>query len=57
MDFELMAETLPKLLSGVPTTLTLVSSSLLLGFVVAVILAQLRVSKNLLVSNSTTWKL
>ena len=51
MDFELMAETLPKLLSGVPTALTLVLSSLLLGFLVAIILAQMRVSKNLLVSN------
>lgn len=51
MDFELMAETLPKLLSGVPVTLTLVVSSLLLGFVFAVILAQMRLSKNLLMSN------
>jgi octopine/nopaline transport system permease protein len=50
MDFELMAETLPKLLSGVPTTLTLVVSSLLLGFVFAVILAQMRLSNNLLMS-------
>ena len=50
MDFELMAETFPKLLSGVPVTLTLVMSSLLLGFVFAVILAQMRLSKNLLLS-------
>jgi len=50
MDFELMAETLPKLLSGLPTTLTLVVSSLLLGFVFAVILAQMRLSNNLLMS-------
>ena len=39
MDFEFMAETLPKLLAGVPVTLSLVVSSLLLGFVVAVIIA------------------
>ena len=51
MDFELMAETLPKLLAGVPVTLTLVVSSLLLGFVFAVILAQMRLSGNLLLSN------
>ena len=51
MDFELMAETLPKLLSGVPVTLTLVVSSLILGFVFAVILALMRLSKNLLMSN------
>ena len=51
MDFELMAETLPKLLAGVPVTLTLVVSSLLLGFVFAVILAQMRLSRNLLLSN------
>ena len=51
MDFELMAETLPKLLAGVPVTLTLVLSSLLLGFVFAVILAQMRLSRNLLLSN------
>lgn len=51
MDFELMAETLPRLLSGVPVTLTLVVSSLILGFVFAVILAQMRLSNNLLMSN------
>lgn len=51
MDFQLMAETLPKLLSGVPITLTLVVSSLLFGFVFAVILAQMRLSNNLLMSN------
>ncbi|MDX2315740.1 MAG: ABC transporter permease [Gammaproteobacteria bacterium] len=51
MDFELMAETLPKLLAGVPVTLTLVVSSLLLGFLFAVILAQMRLSRNLLLSN------
>ncbi len=51
MDFELIAETLPKLLAGVPVTLTLVLSSLLLGFVVAVIIAQIRLSRSLLLSN------
>jgi len=51
MDFELMAETFPRLLAGVPVTLTLVVSALLLGFIVAVIIAQMRLSSNLLVSN------
>ena len=50
MDFELMAETLPKLLGGVPVTLTLVASSLLFGLVFAVILAKMRLSTNLLLS-------
>ena len=50
MDFDLMAESLPKLVSGIPVTLTLVSSSLALGFVFAVILALMRLSSNLLVS-------
>ncbi len=46
MDFELMVESLPKLIAGVPTTLSLVASSLVLGFVFAVILAQMRLSRN-----------
>jgi octopine/nopaline transport system permease protein len=50
MDFEFMAETFPKLVAGVPVTLSLVGSSLVLGFVFAVILAQMRLSKNLLLS-------
>jgi octopine/nopaline transport system permease protein len=50
MDFELMANTFPKLIAGVPITLTLVASSLALGFVFAVILAQMRLSNNLLIS-------
>ena len=45
-----MAETFPKLIAGVPVTLSLVGSSLVLGFVFAVILAQMRLSKNLLLS-------
>ena len=50
MDFELMAESFTKLIAGVPVTLSLVGSSLVLGFVFAVILAQMRLSKNLLLS-------
>ena len=51
MNFELMAESFPKLIAGIPVTLALVASSLALGFVFAVILAQMRLSKNLLLSN------
>ncbi len=50
MNFELMAESLPKLIAGVPITLSLVAGSLALGFVFAVILAQLRLSRNPLLS-------
>ncbi len=45
-----MAESFPKLVAGVPITLSLVASSLVLGFVFAVILAQMRLSSNLVVS-------
>ena len=51
MNFELMTESFPKLIAGIPVTLALVASSLALGFVFAVILAQMRLSKNLLLSN------
>jgi octopine/nopaline transport system permease protein len=50
MDFDLMSETFPKLMAGLPVTLILVASSLALGFVFAVILAQMRLSSNLLAS-------
>jgi octopine/nopaline transport system permease protein len=50
MDFEFMAETFSQLIAGVPVMLSLVGSSLVLGFVFAVILAQMRLSKNLLLS-------
>jgi octopine/nopaline transport system permease protein len=50
MDFALMAESFTKLIAGVPVTLSLVGSSLVFGFVFAVILAQMRLSKNLLLS-------
>ncbi len=46
MDFELMAESFPMLIAGVPITLSLVASSLVLGFVFAVVLAQVRLSRN-----------
>ena len=46
MKFDIMKESFPILLVGVPETLILVSISLLIGFVLAVLFAQLRLSKN-----------
>ncbi len=46
MKFDIMKESFPILLAGVPETLILVSISLLIGFVLAVLFAQLRLSKN-----------
>ncbi|WP_349963200.1 ABC transporter permease [Rhizobium sp. ZPR3] len=46
MDFELMREAFPKLIAAVPTSLTLATISLCLGFALAVPLALMRVSKN-----------
>lgn len=40
-----MAEAFPALIEGIPTTLILVASSLSLGFVFAVLLAQMRLSR------------
>jgi len=50
MDFALMAESFPKLMAGLPVTLALVASSLALGIVFAVIIAQMRLSSNWLLS-------
>lgn len=48
MDLEIMADAFPALIEGVPTTLILVASSLALGFVFALLLAQMRLSSKLL---------
>lgn len=50
MNLEIMAEAFPQLIEGIPTTLTLVTSSLALGFVLAVVLAQMRLSKGIVLS-------
>lgn len=42
----MMKESLPQLVGGVPETFLLVSVSLFIGFILAVIFAQLRLSKN-----------
>ena len=47
MNFELMIETFPKLLSGLNLTIQLVTISLFIGFCLAIGLALLRLSNNL----------
>ncbi|KJF65244.1 ABC transporter permease, partial [Rhizobium nepotum 39/7] len=51
MDIQLIIESFPKLLAAVPTTLTLAFISLLIGFVVSVPVALMRLSKNRIVSS------
>lgn len=46
MDFEIIAESLPKLMSGMFVTLQITGISVVLGFILAVPLAVMRVSKN-----------
>ena len=50
MNFELMIETFPKLLSGLNLTIQLVTISLLLGFCLAIGFALLRLSNNTFLS-------
>jgi len=50
MNFELMIETFPKLLSGLNITIQLVTISLFLGFCLAIGLALLRLSNNTFLS-------
>ncbi|MCM2446930.1 ABC transporter permease [Rahnella sp. CG8] len=46
MDFQLIAESFPRLLAAVPTTLTLASVSIFIGFIISVPIALMRLSKN-----------
>lgn len=46
MDFELIKESFPQIMSGLPETLLLVGASLAIGFLVAVAIAQMRLSGN-----------
>lgn len=50
MDWEIFAESVPAILSALPVTLTLVSISLLFGFVLAVIIALGRLSPYMLLN-------
>jgi octopine/nopaline transport system permease protein len=52
MDFELMAESWPKLLNAVPDTLLLAVSSLVVGFCLAILVALMRLSPNRAISGS-----
>tara|TARA_E500000318_G_scaffold109950_1_gene124167 strand:- start:7843 stop:8589 length:747 start_codon:yes stop_codon:yes gene_type:complete len=45
MDFELMVEAFPKILSGLPVTMVLAATSLFLGFFLAIVIALLRTSR------------
>lgn len=51
MDIQLIIESFPKLIAAVPTTLALAFISLLIGFVVSVPVALMRLSKNRIVSS------
>jgi octopine/nopaline transport system permease protein len=51
MDFELMSDAFPKLLSVVSTTLMLAFSSVVIGFFFAVPIAVMRLSKSWILSN------
>lgn len=46
MNFELMKESFPRLIGGVPETLVLVAISLALGFVLAVLFGQMRLGSS-----------
>jgi len=46
MNFEIMKESFPRLVQGIPETLILVGISLAIGFVLAVFFAQIRLSEN-----------
>lgn len=50
MNFELMRDAFDQMIGGVPDTLMLVFSSLALGFLLAVLLAQMRLSGNRLLN-------
>lgn len=50
MNLEIMAESFPRLVGGIPETLILVSLSLAIGFLMAVVLAQMRLSASGLLS-------
>ena len=50
MRFEIMQEAFPQLIKGIPQTLLLVCLSVSIGFVLAVIFAQMRLSKNSILS-------
>ena len=52
MQFEIMREAFPQLIQGIPETLLLVGISVGIGFIMAVVFAQMRLSKNAFLSRS-----
>ena len=46
MNFDLMQDSFPKLIQGIPATLSLVMISLAIGFVLSVVFAQMRLAKS-----------
>jgi len=52
MDFQLIIESFPKLVGAIPKTLTLALASLLIGLVISVPVALLRLSKNRVLSSA-----
>lgn len=50
MNLDLMVRSVPDILAGLPMTLALIILSLLIGFVLAVIVAQMRLSRNAVLS-------
>lgn len=51
MRFDIMKEAFPQLIQGIPQTLLLVGISVGIGFILAVVFAQMRLSKNMLLSS------
>ena len=51
MRFDIMKEAFPQLIQGIPQTMLLVSISVGIGFILAVVFAQMRLSKNILLSS------
>jgi len=50
MNFEVMQESFPKLIHGIPATLSLVAIALVIGFILSVIFAQMRLARSPLLS-------
>ena len=51
MDFNLMIDSLPKLLNATLTTLKLLSLSIIFGLIIGLIFAIMRINKNIILSN------
>ena len=54
MDFELIAEAFPKLIGGIDETLILAGSSLIIGFILAVPIALMNLSRHAILRSIAT---